>query len=142
MKKLFVTLAVLSAAFSLSAQNPLTIHVDSPENQTGYLYVALFNSESSFLTSAAETRTVNVDGAIPDVVFESLPAGDYAFVMFFGNGVPDSKNPMAAIMSGRYAFSNNVDPAKILRAPNFAECAVRVDGKAVETSVTLVSLSL
>lgn len=140
MKKLITILFLLATIlFNLKAQNTVSIDITGIENKAGKLYVALFDSKSTFLSNKATGKIVDTTGETTNVSFENITAGDYAVAIFFdenNNGKLDLGQ--YGIPTEKYGFSNNVDPAIIRRVPVFDECKFPV---ADNTKVTIKLVS-
>ncbi|UII26486.1 DUF2141 domain-containing protein [Fulvivirga maritima] len=109
MKALLLILA-LTVAVGAKAQESftLTVEVQGVPSAKGELRVALFNNESDYLKKPYKGMSVNLETeAENSVVFEDLPAGEYAISVIHDankNGKLDFGNmgPTEA-----YGFSNN-----------------------------------
>lgn len=76
------------ATQSLSAQN-LTLEVRGIENVVGKLYVAIYNSQETFMKKPLAGFAVEVKDKVVSIPCKGLPAGTYAFSMYQdenGNG--------------------------------------------------------
>lgn len=69
------------ATQSLSAQN-LTLEVRGIENVTGKLYVAIYNSQETFMKKPLAGFAVEVKDKVVSIPCKGLPAGTYAFSMY------------------------------------------------------------
>lgn len=69
------------ATQSLSAQN-LTLEVRGIENVTGKLYVAIYNSQETFMKKPLTGFAVEVKDKVVSIPCKGLPAGTYAFSMY------------------------------------------------------------
>ena len=80
------------ATQSLSAQN-LTLEVRGIENVAGKLYVAIYNSQETFMKKPLAGFAVEVKDKVVSIPCKGLPAGTYAFSMYQdenGNGKLDT----------------------------------------------------
>lgn len=66
------------ATQSLSAQN-LTLEVRGIENVAGKLYVAIYNSQETFMKKPLAGFAVEVKDKVVSIPCKGLPAGTYAF---------------------------------------------------------------
>ena len=133
MKKLLVVTVLLVAMsmITVSAQNKLTVEVTGIKNPTGKLYVALFDSETTFLTDKAVAGKIEkINGTTMQLVFD-VADGEYAIAIF------QDENDNARLDLGhwgipteKYGFSNNVNPSELKRPPVFGECKFMVNGNA------------
>lgn len=69
------------ATQSLSAQN-LTLEVRGIENVVGKLYVAIYNSQETFMKKPLTGFAVEVKDKVVSIPCKGLPAGTYAFSMY------------------------------------------------------------
>lgn len=69
------------ATQSLSAQN-LTLEVRGIENVAGKLYVAIYNSQETFMKKPLAGFAVEVKDKVVSIPCKGLPAGTYAFSMY------------------------------------------------------------
>jgi len=124
----------------VKAQNSISVNVTDFEEQSGKLYIALYDSNVPFLSSKAIAgQIVDVTGQEMSVTFDNLEDGEYAITMFLDendNGKLDLGD--SGIPKEKYGFSNNIDPAMIQRPPFFNECKFNVKGD-TKVSVKLVS---
>ena len=112
MKALLAAAALMLAATPAVAQEAtadLTFTFDLGQ-PTGYVMVALYDSQAAFDGSGEPVRVGRLDasGADRSVVFEDLPAGDYAIKAFHdvdGDGRM-ATNPFG-MPTEPFAFSNN-----------------------------------
>lgn len=112
MKNLTILFALItfSIAFTnVNAQNKITVQIEKVSPVTGSIFVALFDSESTFLTSKKfKSEKVLVNSNTVSVVFDSIPNGTYAISTFHdenNNGKMDTG--MFGIPKEGYGFSNN-----------------------------------
>jgi uncharacterized protein (DUF2141 family) len=108
MKLSYVSLMIMSV-FSLNtlAQN-LSINVENIKSTKGFLYVALHNSETTWMKQGIQGQKLPVTEKVVKVVFRDLPAGDYGITLYQDendNGYID-KNTLG-IPTEPYGFSNN-----------------------------------
>ena len=97
------------ATQSLSAQN-LTLEVRGIENVTGKLYVAIYNSQETFMKKPLAGFAVEVKDKVVSIPCKGLPAGTYAFSMYQdenGNGKLDTG--AFGIPVEKFGFSNDAE---------------------------------
>ncbi|GHV56907.1 hypothetical protein FACS1894182_04480 [Bacteroidia bacterium] len=102
-----ILLLMLLVAGTLSAQNKLTLVVDGIENVKGHLMVALYDKDN-FRKKPVSAQLVKVEAETVVVVFENIPAGEYAVSLFQDendNGKLDTG--LFGIPTEKYGFSNN-----------------------------------
>ena len=102
------------ATQSLSAQN-LTLEVRGIENVTGKLYVAIYNSQETFMKKPLTGFAVEVKDKVVSIPCKGLPAGTYAFSMYQDEnafGIPVEK----------FGFSN--DAEGVMGPPSYEKCSI------------------
>lgn len=107
-------------AQSVGAQT-LIIEVRDVEKVEGFLYVAFYSSEETFMKQPVTGLRVEVDGGAVAVPCRGLPAGEYAFALFLdenGNGRLDTG--AFGIPTEKYAFSN--DAEGVMGPPSYEKC--------------------
>lgn len=90
------------------ALSTLTIKVVGLTSTDGQVRIALFNSEESWLESAANERVLRADDAAAEWTIVNLPSGDYAIAVFHdvnGNGLQDTN--LIGMPTEPYGFSND-----------------------------------
>ena len=112
MKNLTILIALVSFSFvytNVNSQNKITVQIEKVSPAKGSIFVALFDSESTFLTAKRfKSEKILVDSNSVSVVFDSIPNGTYAISTFHdenSNGKMDTG--MFGIPEEGYGFSNN-----------------------------------
>ncbi|PQJ78637.1 DUF2141 domain-containing protein [Polaribacter porphyrae] len=116
MKKIFlITVFLICGNLSLQAQEgketyDLTIEISGMETDKGKVFIALYNSEKTFLKSSKTTKGTNavVKDGKAIAYFKGLKKGDYAVSLFHDendNNKMDTK--IFGIPKEPYGFSNN-----------------------------------
>ena len=103
---IFLVFVMQSAAQLLFAQN-LTIEVCDIEKVEGHLYVAIYNSEETFMKKPLTAFRIDVKDTSLSIPCQGLPAGTYAISLFQdenGNGKLDTA--VFGIPTEKYGFSN------------------------------------
>lgn len=141
MKK-FLFVLICSAWFGLNqmkAQN-LTVHIQGIEQDKGKVFVALFNSQETWLKQSFKSLEQDVTGATCTVTFSDLPKGEYAIAIFHdenGNGTMDFGK--MGIPIEKFGFSND---AKCVMGPPAFEDATIVFEKDAESTINLQKVEL
>jgi len=141
MKK-FLFVLICSALFGLNqmkAQN-LTVHIQGIEQDKGKVFVALFNSQETWLKQSFKSLEQDVTGATCTVTFTNLPKGEYAIAIFHdenGNGTMDFGK--MGIPIEKFGFSND---AKCVMGPPDFEDAKIVFEKDAESTINLQKVEL
>lgn len=110
------------ATQSLSAQN-LTLEVRGIENVAGKLYVAIYNSQETFMKKPLTGFAVEVKDKVGSIPCKGLPAGTYAFSMYQdenGNGKLDTG--AFGIPVEKFGFSN--DAEGVMGPPSYEKCSI------------------
>lgn len=141
MKK-FLFVLICSAWFGLNqmkAQN-LTVRIQGIEQDKGKVFVALFNSQETWLKQSFKSLEQDVTGATCTVTFTDLPKGEYAIAIFHdenGNGTMDVGK--MGIPIEKFGFSND---AKCVMSPPAFEDAKIVFEKDAESTINLQKVEL
>lgn len=141
MKK-FLFVLICSALFGLNqmkAQN-LTVHIQGIEQDKGKVFIALFNSQETWLKQSFKSLEQDVTGATCTVTFTDLPKGEYAIAIFHdenGNGTMDFGK--MGIPIEKFGFSND---AKCVISPPAFEDAKIVFEKDAESTINLQKVEL
>ena len=141
MKK-FLFVLICSAWFGLNqmkAQN-LTVRIQGIEQDKGKVFVALFNSQETWLKQSFKSLEQDVTGATCTVTFTDLPKGEYAIAIFHdenGNGTMDVGKMGLPIE--KFGFSND---AKCVMSPPAFEDAKIVFEKDAESTINLQKVEL
>jgi uncharacterized protein (DUF2141 family) len=131
-----VGLLLTTALVPLAQAADLTVTVNEIRNSVGSIFIAVYDSESSFMKPPhwkASSRANASKGQI-QFVFHDLPAGTYAVSTFHdenGNGKLD-RNVFGVPTEG-FAFSN--DAQGVAGPPKFAQASFTMDGK-TDKSIT------
>lgn len=128
MNSLIISICLL--AFSCSpftnTQSNLTVEVKGIMKVKGNLYLALFNSEESYINNNAFAwKMIKVENNTTIIKFDKLKNGVYVVSAFHdenSNGKLDTK--IFGIPKEKYGFSNN--PPKMKRRANFDECKFEI----------------
>ena len=123
---IFLVFVLQSVAQLLFAQN-LTIEVRDIEKVEGHLYVALYNSEETFMKKPLTAFRIDVKDTSLSIPCQGLPAGTYAISLFQdenGNGKLDSG--AFGIPTEKFGFSN--DAEGMMGPPSYAKCSFIFSG--------------
>lgn len=97
--------------FSLfSFEYSLTVTIDNCKNNKGKIYIALYDSEKTFMKEdkAVNKKIATIENGVAKITFSGLTSTQYAFVFFHdenGNGKLDTN--LLGIPTEGYGFSNN-----------------------------------
>jgi uncharacterized protein (DUF2141 family) len=112
----------------------LTIRVVGLTSAEGQLHIALFESEESWLESAAYETVLEADDAAGGWTIENLPSGDYAVAVFHdenGNGLQDRN--LVGMPTEPYGFSN--DARRPLGPASWKEAVIVVSNPLQEIEI-------
>lgn len=129
---------IIALIFSLSATNiqetnSLSVSFEGFKNNKGKVFVALYNTEASFMKKELTGMTAIINNGKATVVFEGLKSGNYAISSFHDkndNGKLDTN--FIGIPKEPYAFSNNAKGS--FGPPKFrsAKFAIKSENKIIK----------
>lgn len=130
MNRLYTLIFTIGITCVLAQAADLTITVKGVRNADGAVFLAIYDSDKSFMKvpQAKTTRRLNASKGDLKIVIHDLPAGKYAIATYHdenGNGKLDS-NALGIPEEG-YGFSN--DARGTAGPPKFPEAAFDFDGK-------------
>lgn len=116
MKNNILSVSVLTSSLFLSFTHAdaatLMFEIEGIKNDAGKIYISLFKGKENYKKGIAEAaQIVSPNKGAKQVVFEALPAGDYA-IKYFHDENNDRKldtNIFGSPIEG-YGFSNNAEP--------------------------------
>ena len=134
MNRLHTIILTIGFTSVLAHAADLTITVKGVRSADGAIFLAVYDSDKSFMKVPQAKTTRRIDAGKGDlkVVIHDLPAGKYAIAGYHdenGNGKLDT-NALGIPEEG-YGFSN--DARGMLGPPAFAEAAFEFDGKTDKT---------
>lgn len=110
--KTILTGSIIVASLYLQAQenNSLTLKVSGYNNNSGKIYIAIYNSKESYLNNnkAYHLEIFNPSRGITNCTVKNIPNGEYAVAIFYdenGNGKMDFN--IFGAPAELYGFSNN-----------------------------------
>ena len=107
------------ATQSLSAQN-LTLEVRGIENVAGKLYVAIYNSQETFMKKPLAGFAVEVKDKVVSIPCKGLPANNVLYQDENGNGKLDTG--AFGIPVEKFGFSN--DAEGVMGPPSYEKCSI------------------
>jgi uncharacterized protein (DUF2141 family) len=130
--KLFMLLLAACSVCAVCAQNKLTVVFDGIEKVQGHVMVALHDVDNNRVDAKME----KVASETVTIVFENLPAGDYAVIAFQDeNDNKELDTGEYGIPKEKYGFSNNVRPK--MGPPEFKDRLFKVE-EDTEINITLI----
>lgn len=134
--KNLLTIFLLWLPVAAWSQGAIEVVVTDIREAKGEIRVGLFDNENSFLKEAIDGKVVKAEKEGVTVVFENLPAGDYAVSVIHdenGNGELDSN--VVGIPKEGFAFGNNAMGA--FGPPSFEKAKVVVKKGSVRQELKL-----
>jgi uncharacterized protein (DUF2141 family) len=129
---LFLLSILLSSIPYLSTPQPgnLLVKINYIKNEEGQIAIALYRSEKEFMKTRFQGKLVNAAKGTVEVIFENLPAGEYAISILHDanqNGKMDTN--WIGIPKEGYGFSNDV--IGTLGPPSFDKAKFTLSEKTV-----------
>lgn len=105
--KKVLLIMILLLGFTGFAQKKLdlTINIENTYLKKGFFYIAVFNSEKSFMKNAL--KKMKVPHSINRVVFPQLPPGRYSVTIYQDLDNNKKLNKMLSMPTEPYGISNN-----------------------------------
>ena len=137
MKKLILSLSILTAGV-LSAQNSsINVEINNIKNSKGYIALALYDSEKNFTKKDLKSTKVNAKKGKISVRFDNLPEGNYAIAILHDENSNEKMDfNMLGIPKEDYGFSNNAKG--VLAPPKFKDASFKLSAnEAKKVKITL-----
>ncbi|MAU41531.1 MAG: hypothetical protein CMF31_07900 [Kordiimonas sp.] len=118
----------------------LTVIVSGADANKGQVMARLFSSAESYTKEAYATQTAAVDSdGKATLVFEGLPAGDYAFSAFYDRDSDGKmKKNFLGIPREKFGFSNNAAPS--MGPPSYEKARFTLGPNNTHQSITVYAL--
>ena len=131
MNRLHTIILTIGFTSVLAHAADLTITVKGVRSADGAIFLAVYDSDKSFMKVPQAKTTRRIDAGKGDlkIVIHDLPAGKYAIAGYHdenGNGKLDTN--VLGIPEEGYGFSN--DARGMFGPPKFSEAVFQFDGKA------------
>lgn len=135
--QIVIVLVTVLGSLNLFAQSTsLEVTVKNIKGTKGTIRIGLFTTESDFLKTAVKGKVVDANGSEVKVVFEDLPAGEYAVsVIHDENGNEKLDTKAMGIPKEGFAFGNNA--MGTFGPPSFDKAKVKLEGKPVQQVISL-----
>lgn len=140
--KNLITIICLSlfTLYSINAQNEsvsdITVVVSNFDNNQGKAYVALYNSEASFLNKGFEATFTKIENNSCTITFKAVPNGIYAISMFHDE---NDNNKMDTALFGipkeDYGCSNNA--TGFMGPPKWQDAKFQINNKSITQHIQL-----
>ena len=132
---IFLVFSQLLNAQDITRQE-ITVKINNLDNNKGSVYVALYNSETSFLSKGFKSVKVKIVDRSCEVTFKNVPEGIYAISMFHdenGNNKMDSN--FLGIPTEDYGCSNNAKG--FMGPPKWKDAKFELKDKSLTQTITL-----
>lgn len=137
MKVILIALFFLGVSITALCQTAsVEVIVKNIKKPKGTIRIGLFTNEKDFMKTPIQGKVVKATGTEVTVIFENLPAGDYAVSVIHDeneNGELDS-NKMGIPKEG-FAFGNNAMGS--FGPPSFDKAKITLNGKNIVQTVNL-----
>ena len=131
-----VWVSVLCSSNLFAQNTSLEVTVKNIKGTKGDIRIGLFTNEAEFLKTAVKGKVVKANGTEVKVVFEDLPAGDYAVsVIHDENGNEKLDTKAMGIPKEGFAFGNNA--MGTFGPPSFDAAKIKLEGKPVQQVITM-----
>lgn len=114
----------------------ITVKVNNLDNNKGKVFIAIYDSEDSFLGNQFKGTISDINENSCEVVFENIPQGIYAISLFHDkndNGKMDSN--FLGIPKEDYGCSNNA--TGFMGPPKWEDAKFEVKDKSITQTITL-----
>ncbi|WP_040278154.1 DUF2141 domain-containing protein [Psychroserpens damuponensis] len=114
----------------------ITVRINNLESNKGNVYVAVYDSQSSFLNTGLQSVKTKITNNSCEVTFKNIPEGVYAISMFHDeneNNKMDSN--FLGIPKEDYGCSNNA--TGFMGPPKWEDAKFEVKDKSITQTITL-----
>jgi len=136
-RAIFFLVFIITSITSVFCQNAsVEVVVKNIKEPKGSIRIGLFTNQKDFMKTPIQGKVVKATGTEVTVVFENLPAGDYAVSVIHDendNGELDA-NKMGVPKEG-FAFGNNAMGS--FGPPSFEKAKISLNGKNIVQTVNL-----
>jgi len=131
---LLINQTVLNAQ-DLKGQN-ITVNIENLDSNTGHIYIALYNTETSFLSEGYKSNISTIKNNSCTVIFKDVPKGIYA-ISFFHDENENKKmdTNFLGIPSEDYGCSNNA--TGFMGPPKWDDAKFVVKNESLTQTITL-----
>jgi uncharacterized protein (DUF2141 family) len=129
---------VLSAYGIHSNTGKLIVTIENCNSDKGKIYIALYNSSSTFMnvSKAVDKRVVDIRNKKAVIEFDNLAYGVYAFSCYHDeNGNKKMDKNLFGIPTESYAFSNNARGT--FGPPTFEKSSISIKSSVVRSNVSM-----
>lgn len=132
---IFLLFSQLLNAQTVTGQD-ITVKINNLESNKGKVYVAVYDSEGSFLNTGLKSIMTEITGDSCEVTFKNIPKGFYAISMFHDandNNKMDSN--FLGIPKEDYGCSNNA--TGFMGPPKWEDAKFEVKDQSITQTITL-----
>jgi len=114
----------------------ITVKIENLNNNTGHIYMSLYNTETSFLNKGYKSTISSIENNSCEVTFEDVPTGVYA-ISFFHDENENKKmdSNFLGIPNEDYGCSNNA--RGFMGPPKWEDAKFEVKNKSITQTITL-----
>ena len=139
-KNLFTIICLSLLTFSIQAQDKpvsdITVVISNFDNNQGKAYVALYNSEGTFLSKGFEATFSKIENNSCEVTFKAVPNGTYAISMFHDeNDNNKMETTLFGIPTEDYGCSNNA--TGFMGPPKWKDAKFQINNESITQHITL-----
>lgn len=137
MKKMFVFCFLMFLGVAVLAQSrSITITIKNIKEHKGSILVGLYTSEKDFLKKPAYGKAAKANGDEVTVVFDNLPAGEYAVsIIHDANDNKEFDRTKIGLPKEGYCFGNNAK-AKF-GPPKYSDVKVYLKGEDINQTLAM-----
>lgn len=120
----------------VTSEHDIIVKIKNIDNNEGKVYVALYNTESSFLDKGFKAAMIKIENNSCEVTFKNLPEGVYAISMFHDEN--DNKkldSNFLGIPKEDYGCSNNAKG--FMGPPKWEDAKFTLKNESVTQIITL-----
>ncbi len=134
-----VVLFLLSQSMVMAQEQraqSITVKINNLDNDKGFVYVSLFDSEETFLNKGIRSVKTEIKNNSCFVVFENVPEGTYAISLFHDeNSNRKLDSNFLGIPKEDYGCSNNAKG--FMGPPKWEDAKFEVKNSSIIQSITL-----
>ena len=114
----------------------ITVNIENLDSNTGHIYIALYNTETSFLSEGYKSNISSIENKSCTIVFKDIPKGIYA-ISFFHDENENKKmdTNFLGIPSEDYGCSNNA--TGFMGPPKWEDAKFEVKNESLTQTITL-----
>tara|TARA_R110002072_G_scaffold111649_2_gene239846 strand:+ start:331 stop:756 length:426 start_codon:yes stop_codon:yes gene_type:complete len=134
-----ICLLLINISFSFAQENQnqnVTVNISNLSSNEGKVFVAIYNSEDSFLNNGFKSLIAKIDANTCSVTFKDIPKGTYAISVFHDendNNKMDSN--FLGIPKEDYGCSNNVKG--FMGPPKWEDAKFKLNNQSVIHNIQL-----